>query len=90
MNREKPESVSDRGTWVQAPLSDLYDFKNGVNTERQAYPCVNEQREIATVLSDFDAQISTLESRLTKARAFKQAMAQALLTGRIRLVEPTP
>ncbi len=30
-----------------------------------------------------------LENRLTKARALKQAMAQALLTGRIRLVEPT-
>jgi type I restriction enzyme S subunit len=34
-----------------------------------------------------DAEITTLESRLTKARALKQAMAQALLTGRIRLVK---
>jgi len=37
-----------------------------------------------------DTEITALESRLTKARALKQAMAQALLTGRIRLVEPTP
>ncbi len=55
-----------------------------------AYPCVHEQREIAEVLSDVDAEIAALEARLTKARALKQAMAQALLTGRIRLVEPTP
>lgn len=54
-----------------------------------AYPCFDEQREIAAVFSDMDAEITALQSRLTKARALKQAMAQALLTGRIRLVEPT-
>lgn len=48
-----------------------------------------EQRAIAQVLADLDTDITALESRLTKARALKQAMAQALLTGRIRLVEPT-
>jgi type I restriction enzyme S subunit len=37
-----------------------------------------------------DEEISAFESRLTKARALKHAMAQALLTGRIRLVEPMP
>lgn len=35
-----------------------------------------------------DADIAALEARLTKARALKQAMAQTLLTGRIRLVSP--
>lgn len=49
-------------------------------------PDMDEQRAIAQVLSDMDADITALESRLTKARALKQAMAQALLTGRIRLV----
>lgn len=48
-----------------------------------------EQAAIAAVLADMDAEITALEIRLTKARALKQAMAQALLTGRIRLVEPT-
>ena len=48
-----------------------------------------EQRAISEVLNDCDEEISLLESRLTKARSLKQAMAQALLTGRIRLVEPT-
>lgn len=52
-------------------------------------PIVHEQRAIADALSAMDAEIESLESRLTKARALKQAMAQALLTGRIRLVEPT-
>ncbi len=50
------------------------------------YPSVEEQREIASVLSEMDADIAALEARLSKARALKQAMAQALLTGRIRLV----
>lgn len=48
-----------------------------------------EQVAIAEVLSNMDSEIAALESRLSKARALKQAMAQALLTGRIRLVEPT-
>jgi len=52
-------------------------------------PGVDEQRGIADVLSAIDAEIESLESRLTKAHALKQAMAQALLTGRIRLVEPS-
>jgi type I restriction enzyme S subunit len=52
-------------------------------------PTVSEQVVIAGVLSDMDSEITALEDRLTKARALKQAMAQALLTGRIRLLEPT-
>lgn len=47
---------------------------------------LDEQQAIAQVLSDMDTELTSLESRLTKARALKQAMAQALLTGRIRLV----
>jgi type I restriction enzyme S subunit len=47
-----------------------------------------EQVAVAQTLTDMDADITTIESRLTKARALKQAMAQVLLTGRIRLVEP--
>lgn len=49
---------------------------------------LDEQRAIAEVLSDMDADLEATESRLSKARDLKQAMAQALLTGRIRLVEP--
>lgn len=49
-------------------------------------PSVEEQCAIATVLSDMDAEITALESRLEKIRALKQGMMQELLTGRIRLV----
>lgn len=51
-------------------------------------PAREEQDAIARALSDMDKDIVALESRLTKARDLKQAMAQALLTGRIRLMEP--
>ena len=44
-----------------------------------------EQRAIATVLSDMDAEIAALDSKLAKARQIKQGMMQELLTGRIRL-----
>ena len=49
-------------------------------------PELEEQTAIAAVLSDMDAELSALESRRDKTRALKQAMMQALLTGKIRLV----
>ncbi len=51
-------------------------------------PTKAEQTAIATLLSDMDTEITALEARLTQARHLKQGMAQALLTGRIRLVPP--
>ncbi len=47
-----------------------------------------EQKSIAAVLSDMDADIAALERRQDKARAIKQGMMQQLLTGRVRLVTP--
>lgn len=49
-------------------------------------PEPSEQAAIAKILFDMDSELAALESRLTKARALKQAMAQALLTGKIRLI----
>jgi type I restriction enzyme S subunit len=49
-------------------------------------PPLPEQRAIAAVLSDMDAEIAALEARREKTRALKQGMMQELLTGRIRLV----
>jgi type I restriction enzyme, S subunit len=46
-----------------------------------------EQTAIATILSDMDTEIATLEAKLTKTRQLKQGMMHELLTGRIRLVE---
>ena len=52
-------------------------------------PPREEQTAIATVLSDMDVEISALNRRRDKTRAIKQGMLQQLLTGRVRLVEPT-
>jgi type I restriction enzyme S subunit len=49
------------------------------------FPSSEEQSEIATVLSDMDAALAILETRLAKTRALKQGMMQELLTGRTRL-----
>jgi type I restriction enzyme S subunit len=51
-----------------------------------ALPPPDEQKAIAAVLRDMDAEIQTLEARLAKARAVKEGMMQNLLTGRVRLV----
>ena len=51
-------------------------------------PPPDEQRAIAGVLSDMDAEIAALERRRDKTRAIKQGMMQQLLTGQVRLVKP--
>ena len=48
-------------------------------------PPLPEQRAIATVLSDVDELIGSLEALVAKKRAIKQAAMQELLTGRTRL-----
>ena len=50
-------------------------------------PQMDEQRAIATVLSDMDTEIAALEQRRDKTRTIKQGMMQQLLTGRVRLVK---
>jgi type I restriction enzyme, S subunit len=57
-----------------------------ISSAEIALPRPDEQQAIATVLSDMDTEIQTLESRLAKARAVKEGMMQNLLTGRVRLV----
>lgn len=55
----------------------------------ESTPCIlpskEEQTAIATILSDMDNEIQTLEQRLTKTRQIKQGMMQQLLSGRTRL-----
>ena len=50
------------------------------------FPKLEEQTAIASILSDMDTEIATLEQRRNKTRDLKQAMMQELLTGRIRLL----
>lgn len=49
-------------------------------------PTKEEQTAIASILSDMDNEIETLEQKLEKTRQIKQGMMQQLLTGKIRLV----
>ncbi len=63
----------------QITNKDMASFKVPLPSE------IEEQTAIATILSDMDNEIQTLEQRLTKTRQIKQGMMQQLLTGRTRL-----
>lgn len=60
--------------------------KSGVKAIEVTIPKPAEQTAIAAILSDMDAEIAALETKLTKARQVKQGMMQELLTGRTRLI----
>ena len=47
---------------------------------------VSEQVAVAEILSNMDAEIASLETKLYKTRQIKLGMMQELLTGRIRLI----
>lgn len=48
---------------------------------------LEEQRAIATILSDMDTELAALDARREKARQLKQGMMQELMTGKVRLVD---
>lgn len=48
-------------------------------------PALEEQNQIATILSDMDSEIIALEVKLDKYKKVKLGMMQNLLTGKIRL-----
>src|SRR6266702_3416680 len=50
------------------------------------FPASEEQRAIANILSDMDAEIAALEQKRDKIRALNQGMMQELLTGKTRLL----
>ncbi len=51
-------------------------------------PPMEEQENIAQILSDMDTEIKQLEQKVAKYNLAKQGMMQQLLTGKIRLVKP--
>lgn len=61
-------------------MENLVDFKFHRPTNKE------EQTAIATVLSDMDAEIESLELKRDKYTMLKQGMMQELLTGKTRLV----
>lgn len=66
-------------------INHLYQ-KDFVSFAYRTPATIEEQQAIATILSDMDTELATLESRLAKARQIKQGMMQELLTGRTRLL----
>ena len=60
--------------------------RNDVHEHEVRIPAKAEQRAIADVLSDMDAEIEALEVRRAKTQQIKQGMMQELLTGKTRLV----
>ena len=66
-------------------INHLYQ-KDFVTFVYKTPPTIAEQTAIATILSDMDAEIAALETKLAKARQVKQGMMQELLTGNIRLI----
>jgi type I restriction enzyme S subunit len=77
--------------WKWVSIMSMRSGQPGINSTEYAQlpiprPSLPEQRAIAAVLSDMDAEIAALEARRDKTRVLKQGMMQELLTGRIRLV----
>jgi type I restriction enzyme S subunit len=63
------------------------NFENGTLLSTPIrLPSIEEQRAIATVLSDMAAEIGSLEQKRDKTLMVKQGMMQELLTGSTRLV----
>jgi type I restriction enzyme S subunit len=67
-------------TGTQSNLSKAIVEEIVINT-----PSLAEQKAIAEVLSDMDAEIEALEAKRAKYESIKQGMMQELLTGRTRL-----
>lgn len=79
MNAQMIESMGTGSTVMGISLGDLRALSFYL-------PILKEQRAIATVLTDMDAEVAALKARRDKARLVKEGMMQELLTGRVRLV----
>ncbi len=79
---KKQEFISLCGgsTFLEIGKTQLTNFEVRVPSTKA------EQAAIAAILMDMDAEIAALETKLTKARQFKQGMMQELLTGKTRLL----
>ncbi|MGW9598840.1 restriction endonuclease subunit S [Streptomyces albidoflavus] len=63
----------------------LATTRAGISSINLPLPGLAEQKEIASVLRDAEAEIEGLAARIDKARHIKEGMMQELLTGRTRL-----
>ena len=81
--------ISQEQKWKKISKGSTFDSINSDDVKELiiVFPSNSNEREaIATVLSDMDEEITSLEDKLSKLRQIKLGMMQELLTGRIRLV----
>ncbi|MGM9669843.1 MAG: restriction endonuclease subunit S [Faecousia sp.] len=72
--------------WASSEGSTIARLYNGIICDTHiALPKVDEQEQIAGVLSEIDELIFTLEKQISKKKAIKQGAMQELLTGKRRL-----
>jgi type I restriction enzyme S subunit len=80
--------IRQETNWVKISKGSTFDSINSTNVKafRVNLPEEEEQRAIADILSDMDAEINALEQQREKTRLLKQGMMQELLTGKTRLL----
>lgn len=72
--------------WASSEGSTIARLYNGIICDTHiALPKVDEQEQIAGILSEMDKLIFTLEKQISKKKAIKQGAMQELLTGKKRL-----
>jgi type I restriction enzyme S subunit len=76
------EEANNKATGTKMPRANWQDIAH----LEFLLPSPTEQKAIAQVLTDMDAEIEALEQKRDKYKAIKQGMMQELLTGRTRLV----
>ena len=87
MRQQRVYDPEQRFDSSQNNVNKLYDVPKRGSADIDSASKIEEQKAIAEILSDMDAEITALEERLEKAKAIKQGMMQQLLTGKIRLVD---
>ena len=81
--------IAREQAWAKLSKGSTFDSVSSTDVEQfeiEQPTDETEQHAIAAILSDMDAEIAALETKLSKARQIKQGMMQELLTGRIRLI----
>lgn len=81
MQKDRLTELCGGSTFLEIGKRELNRF------ELRLPPSREEQRAIATVLADMDAELDALARRRAKTADLKRAMMQALLTGRVRLAD---
>jgi type I restriction enzyme S subunit len=81
------DEIHNKIITLAKPGTQIYINTDDILNLKVFFPSsINEQFDIAKVLSDMDNEIETLELKLSKYRLIKQGIMQELLTGKKRLI----